>query len=272
MNIRCPHCQTVFRIDPARVPLRGVRARCARCRGIFRVEPPTSAERSEPAKTVAPAAPPTQAPVPPAHAEAGHAKAGTSVESTPAAEPQAPGDPAGLSAQAEPARFTEPAAPAEATEPGERAEPAHPAISAGPTERAEPRQPSEPVRSAEPTVPAEPSEPTERAATGAPEAPGESAATATAGATPRKVPSFAARDPDARAQRLARALVSDIVAYHPERVERTLAGGSLRTEFRDEILKSWDEYVAQVGMERARSTPYFREALNEILARGRKVF
>ena len=41
---------------------------------------------------------------------------------------------------------------------------------------------------------------------------------------------------------------------------------------REEIRKSWDEYVAQVGEQLARSTPYFREALNEILARGQQVF
>lgn len=81
-----------------------------------------------------------------------------------------------------------------------------------------------------------------------------------------------AKDPNARAERLARALVSDIVAYHPDRRERSLAAGSLRTEFRDEIMKSWDEYVAQVGMSMAKSTPYFRDALNKILAKGQQVF
>jgi hypothetical protein len=55
-------------------------------------------------------------------------------------------------------------------------------------------------------------------------------------------------------------------------VEEALAGGRLRTEFRDEIMKSWDEYVAQVGLELARGTPFFRDALNEILARGQRVF
>jgi hypothetical protein len=66
--------------------------------------------------------------------------------------------------------------------------------------------------------------------------------------------------------------VSDIVAYHPDRRERSLSEGTLRTEFRDEIMKSWDEYVAQVGMSMAKSTPYFRDALNTILAKGHNVF
>jgi hypothetical protein len=83
---------------------------------------------------------------------------------------------------------------------------------------------------------------------------------------------FSTRDPQARAQRIARALVSDIVAYHPRKRDDALAAGTLRTEFRDEIMKSWEEYVAQVGSELAKGTPYFRNALNEILARGQRVF
>lgn len=83
---------------------------------------------------------------------------------------------------------------------------------------------------------------------------------------------FGSRDPNVRAQRIARALVSDIVAYHPERRDGALEGGTLRGEFRDEIMKSWEEYVAQVGPELAKSTPFFRQALNDILARGQSVF
>jgi hypothetical protein len=80
------------------------------------------------------------------------------------------------------------------------------------------------------------------------------------------------KDPNARAERLARALVSDIVAYHPDRREKSLGDGTLRTEFREEIMKSWDEYVAQVGLNMARSTPFFRDALNKILAKGQQLF
>jgi hypothetical protein len=62
------------------------------------------------------------------------------------------------------------------------------------------------------------------------------------------------------------------VAYNPDRREKSLQANSLRTEFRDEIMKSWEEYVEQVGQELAKSTPYFRNALNDILAKGQKVF
>ncbi len=37
-------------------------------------------------------------------------------------------------------------------------------------------------------------------------------------------------------------------------------------------MKSWEEYVAQVGDDLAKSTPFFRDALNEILAKGEKIF
>lgn len=96
---------------------------------------------------------------------------------------------------------------------------------------------------------------------------------APAPATPPRAPSpFGASDPAAKARRLARALISDIVTYFPDRRERALAAGNLRKEFTEEITKSWQEYTAQVGAEMAKQTPYFREALNEILAKGQQVF
>lgn len=90
---------------------------------------------------------------------------------------------------------------------------------------------------------------------------------------PSRSPSpFGASDPAAKARRLARALISDIVTYFPDRRERALADGTLRREFTEEIKKSWEEYTAQVGTDMAKQTPYFREALNDILAKGQQVF
>jgi hypothetical protein len=83
---------------------------------------------------------------------------------------------------------------------------------------------------------------------------------------------FGQPDQDARAQRLARALISDLAAYHPDRQEKGLKEGRLKELFQEELRKSWQEYVDQVGLEVARSTPYFRDALNEILAKGKRVF
>ncbi|MDR0788367.1 MAG: zinc-ribbon domain-containing protein [Gemmatimonadota bacterium] len=83
---------------------------------------------------------------------------------------------------------------------------------------------------------------------------------------------FGSNDPFVRARRLARALVSDIVVYNRDRREESIRVGTIRQEFRDEIRKSWDEYVSHVGEQVARDTPYFREALNELLAGGRQLF
>lgn len=83
---------------------------------------------------------------------------------------------------------------------------------------------------------------------------------------------FLSQDPGAKARRLARALISDMVVYHPAKRREGLETGSLKALFEDEIRKSWEEYVDQVGQEMAESTPYFHEALNEILADGRPLF
>ena len=177
MNAACPHCNTVFRVDPAKVPAGGARVRCSICRGVFQVGADAPAE---PAAVAAPAAPASPAPAP---------------------------------------------APAPAA-----------------------------VDAPQPTVAAAP-------APVAPAAPRGSASSP-----------FGASDPASKARRLARALVSDIVTYHPDRRETSLRDGTLKREFKEEIKKSWEEYVQQVGQETAQGTTFFRDALNDILARGQKVF
>ncbi|HEY9515489.1 MAG TPA: zinc-ribbon domain-containing protein, partial [Gemmatimonadaceae bacterium] len=37
MNVGCPECGTVFRVDPAKVPLAGIRARCSVCGGVIAI-------------------------------------------------------------------------------------------------------------------------------------------------------------------------------------------------------------------------------------------
>lgn len=85
-------------------------------------------------------------------------------------------------------------------------------------------------------------------------------------------PVFGRRDPHDKARRLARVLVSDMVTYHRERHARALAAGTLAEDFDEEIRKSWEEYVMQVGKGLAEETTYFRDALNEILAGGKEIF
>lgn len=182
MNVACPECATIYRLDPDRVPEGGVATRCRECGTGFRVP--------------------------------GHGNA-------------APG--AVVAGARIPARSASPAG-------GSAGEPA------GSGERPGPGGP-EPGRAAE-------------------DAPG-------GGSAP---PVFGPQDPQTRARRLARALVSDIKVYHRERWQRSRDAGTVRTDFRDEILKSWEEYVEQVGEGMAKKTPYFRDALNDILAEGDRVF
>ena len=56
------------------------------------------------------------------------------------------------------------------------------------------------------------------------------------------------------------------------RHEQALANGTLKQDFEDEIAKSWKEYVEQVGEEMATQNPFWADALNDVLARGQKIF
>ncbi len=114
---------------------------------------------------------------------------------------------------------------------------------------------------------------------GAPTEPPETRPTGDAGAAESQssgggggAPAFGPQDPETRARRLARALVSDMKVYNLDKWKEATEAGTLRKEFRDEILKSWEEYVEQVGKEMAKGRPYFRNALNDILAQGEQVF
>ncbi len=63
-----------------------------------------------------------------------------------------------------------------------------------------------------------------------------------------------------------------MIVYQPEKRQQALAAGKLKESFAEEIQKSWEEFVGQVGEEMAKSTPFFTDALNEILAGGKKIF
>ena len=83
---------------------------------------------------------------------------------------------------------------------------------------------------------------------------------------------FLANDPNAKAKRLARALVSDICVYFPQKRDEGIRDGTLKQLFREEIKKSYEEYVDQIGREFADSTTHFQDALNDVLAGGKKLF
>ncbi|HPF70452.1 MAG TPA: zinc-ribbon domain-containing protein [Candidatus Krumholzibacteria bacterium] len=71
---------------------------------------------------------------------------------------------------------------------------------------------------------------------------------------------------------LARALVSDILVYNRDQRDAALRNGTLVEALGAEIKKSWELYKEKVGPEVANSTNHFRDALNEILADGQKMF
>ncbi|HEY2925149.1 MAG TPA: hypothetical protein VGJ98_09320 [Candidatus Eisenbacteria bacterium] len=75
-----------------------------------------------------------------------------------------------------------------------------------------------------------------------------------------------------RARRLARVLASDIAIYNKEKRDRGVKEGNLVAVLGYEIKKSWEVYKERVTPEMANATPYFRDALNEMLAEGKKVF
>lgn len=75
-----------------------------------------------------------------------------------------------------------------------------------------------------------------------------------------------------KARRLARVLASDIAIYNREKKERGLSDGNLVAVLGYEIKKSWEIYKERVGADFANATPYFRDALNDLLAEGKKIF
>jgi hypothetical protein len=103
-------------------------------------------------------------------------------------------------------------------------------------------------------------------------APRPSAPTAGSPSGPRPINPFLANDPNAKARRLARALISDLISYFPKKKEEGLRDGTLKELFKEEIKKSYEEFLNQIDREFAESTTHFTDALNDILAGGQKIF
>lgn len=152
------------------------------------------------------------------------------------------------------------------------ARPTPPVPVSRPAAAAPPAPPAPPAPSARPTpvdsrptpaIPFQRQTPAAAAPGAAPGAPGG-----------RKTPinPFLANDPNAKARRLARALISDLITYFPAKRDEGIQNGTLKDLFREEIKKSYQEYSDQVGKEFADTTDHFRNALNEILAGGNQIF
>ncbi len=235
MNVTCQDCRSVFRVDPAKVPPNGVRARCSVCGAILRITVGATTPLTNPAMT-----PRSSTPV----------RSTTIAFTTPAGMPGIRRSP-----------VMTPSIPESGTPYPSRPTPSVSTPSA--------------AAHARPLVPPPP--PTPGQLVGSP-TPAPTAAVpapvsvGSAGETKRVINPFLRSDPMTRAKRLARALVSDMVAYQPQKRAEGLSNGTLKQLFRDEIRKSYDEYVEQVGRDVAESTAFFQDALNEVLAEGNRVF
>jgi predicted Zn finger-like uncharacterized protein len=284
MNVSCPDCRSIFRVDPAKVPPSGVRARCSVCGGVIPIPAPTGQNTpttGNPQLGSSGSAPTSQSssrPIPQAADGWDPAPFNTAAQRTPSAVPARPAQ----SPAPSPRAAEVPSAPRPRPESVERASIAATATPPSPASGLPAFTPPPPVPpftppaaspftapSAPPFVPggARPATPPR---TQAPP-PSRTPTTGDGGAR-RPLNPFLSKDPNQRAKRLARALVSDIITYHPAKHAEGLRDGTLKQLFREEIKKSFEEYIAQVGQQLAESTTYFQEALNEVLGGGKKIF
>jgi predicted Zn finger-like uncharacterized protein len=268
VNVACPECRSVFRVDPARVSSAGVRARCSVCGGVIMVGVGASIDEEfaspGPARVAAPVAAPVSAPV----AAAPVAAPVSAPIATPVAAPArpAPFPPRPVMPPSAPPNIAQPAMGTPARG-GFAIRPTMPPMPAIPSARPASAPASAPAPSGVAT-PMRPMPPVR------PVAPPSAPAVAPSAPAPARAPinPFLANDPNAKARRLSRALISDLVTYFPQRRDEGLRDGTLKELFREEIKKSYEEYVDQVGRDFADSTTHFQEALNEILAGGQKMF
>ena len=255
MNVTCPNCATVYRVDPAKVPeagraravqhlQRGVRRQAGRRRAAGRAaaagsrparRPASAASAPAPAAGPSSAAPAPAAPATPAAAAAparaapragrapsrrGRSHASRGVTGRPPAPPSPP----------RPAGFPPPTVPARRASAGGSPAPA----AAFRARRGAPRRGAGTCRGS--------------AGSGGPASAARTARARPAPATgSRPINPFLSQDPALKARRLARALISDMVVYHPAKRQDGLRDGNLKELFEDEIRKSWEEYAEQVG-------------------------
>ncbi len=83
---------------------------------------------------------------------------------------------------------------------------------------------------------------------------------------------FGRRSAEDKARSLARSLVSDLIAYNPEKHKAALAAGNLQEVFSEEIDKSLKEYQEQVEPDVMAQGTFFNDALNSILAEEQSIF
>jgi predicted Zn finger-like uncharacterized protein len=240
MIIQCPDCTTRYELDDSRVPAGRIRVRCARCAYVFPIE--------------------AEAPVPEAPA------------------PEAPVlEDAGISQDPWAANAQDPA-------PEVEVEPMDTISTSEPQEsfEAEPMMGLESTRIEDPGTAGVDLDPGLDLEIERPEIARERKSAAHEPVTPEMATATMSPEPapveekgstqDQKAKRLARALVSDILVYNRDKRDKALAEGALVQALGQEIKKSWELYKERVTPEVANDSNYFKDALNDILADGQKIF
>jgi hypothetical protein len=246
MNATCGDCGSVFRVDPGEDPERRVRARCSVCGGVFAVAP-GGAARATPA-LAAPLAAAGEAALPPRAALRANA-----APAAPPARPATPVQPTPAVAIPEPAPIWGSPDTVPAVRHGADVEPP-------PTPASAPRVTS-PASSARPLPPA-PAAPPPAPSVAPPPTP------TAPGVARRPINPYLASDPRGTGAPAARALVSDLIAYHPGKREEGLRDGTLKQLFREEIKKSWRSTSSRSRAGGPSPPRTSRTRLNDILAGG----
>ena len=264
MHVECGACGARYVIADEKIPAQGVRVRCRKCQAVFSVAKPEPVAPAElPLIPPSPLEAPREGGAPAAAPERGTSPdierfAPSFAEHPPAAGVEISSQPeftrgyeSGVSSPA-PAPGAPPVRELSAPAPSAPARP----YSTGPAAEPNPFASEPKLDASEPNAPGpKPSAERSPASTGIPEGLPE-----------------AERLKHERARRLARVLASDIAIYNKEKRDRGIKDGNLVAVLGYEIKKSWEVYKERVTAELANSTPYFRDALNEMLAEGKKIF
>ena len=251
ITVSCPACSTDFPVDPAKIPTSGVRAQCSACPEIFGVDHPQESEAES------------------TFVEAQEAAADPSTH-VDLEEMEAP--PEAQSSLGDDAEIVSDIVTDTSNEFGERELSFDSITSKADAELAvdtdlEVAPPAADFGEIEVDAPAEIEEVEIDAAAPAEPATEEKAPTPSGGAI-----QFGKRSPEDKARSLARSLVSDLIAYNPDKHTEALASGTLVQVFSEEIEKSWKEYRDQVDPDVMTQGTFFNDALNELLANGDSVF
>jgi predicted Zn finger-like uncharacterized protein len=298
MTIDCGSCGARYNIQDSLIPPQGARVKCKKCATMITIPPPPLTELApQDLELIPPAPEPTPPPVPepPTSEEVPRETFSQGFENSP--EPAAASGVSASSSDLSLERYPQEPPPETPTSDEFERGGVQPRFGSPPsfTEASTPSGPSygstmtiEPITASPAAV--EETESRPAMTVPSPETQEEPVASADALVTPAaeapatestsmpvQSPLPSGLSPEERsahekARRLARVLASDISIYNREKKERGIREGNLVAMLGYEIKKSWEIYKERVGSEFANSTPYFRDALNDLLADGKKIF